>query len=89
MTPTVERLLSTSLSHLRILKSVIMANAMDSAQPQGQVVQDFLFCCSPEYIGSNSTSLSNSCGHPGYPLLENIDFEGAWGLKHTMNISQA
>lgn len=29
-----------------------------------------IYFCSPGYIGSNSTSLSNSCGHPGYPRLE-------------------
>lgn len=43
MTPTMGRLLSTGLALLRILKGVIVANAMDLAWPQGQLVQDFFF----------------------------------------------
>lgn len=74
MTPTVGRLLSTGLALLRVLKGVIMANAMDLAWPQGQVVQDFLFFVHQNTLGV--IPLSNSCGHPGYPRLENMDFEG-------------
>lgn len=57
---------------------MIMVNAMDLAWPQGQVVPDFFCCCSSGYIGVNSTFPSKSCGHPGYLLLENMDFKGDW-----------
>lgn len=75
MTPTMGRLLSTGLALLRILKGVIVANAMDLAWPQGQLVQDFFFF----FVHQNTLGvipLSNSCGHPGYPQMENMDFEG-------------
>lgn len=57
---------------------MIMMNAMDLARPQGQVVQDFVVVAHQDTLGVNSTFPSNSCGHPSYPLLENMDFKGDW-----------
>lgn len=73
LTPTVGRLLSTGLALLRVLKGVIMATAMDLACLKGKLYK-ILFFVHRNTLGV--IPLSNSCGHPGYPRLENMDFEG-------------
>lgn len=72
LTPTVGRLLSTGLALLRVLKGVIMATAMDLACLKGKLYK-ILFFVHRNTLGV--IPLSNSCGHPGYPRLENMDFE--------------
>lgn len=73
VTPTVGRLLSTGLALLRVLKGVIMATAMDLACLKGKLYK-ILFFVHRNTLGV--IPLSNSCGHSGYPRLENMDFEG-------------
>lgn len=76
-TPTMGRPLSTSLS---LLSGSRGAYEHGECYGLGSASRASCTrcCCSSGYMGVNSTFPSKSCGHPGYLLLENMDFKGDW-----------
>lgn len=76
----------------RAMRGVIMVSMLGIwLGLKGNLIPDF-FSSPGSYFGSNSTSLSNSCGHPDHPLLKNREFQerlldpAAVGFKNTVNI---